>query len=230
MKNVLASKDLWKYCLYQNYNDYDKSFELSIEHDHVKRENIMSLIKTEKKSETTGATSTKVETPELAVREKVDTTSTSTVNTKAERKWRENDGKAAALISLSVSENYKKFTEVDSDEEPNSAYDIWARLKKKGNSMMQMCLINTNREYQALRMEGNETLLEYLARVELKIERLSDLGKRIPEADVVQHVLSTITEEYETITMSLLLIKPKHLTIAFLSQQFMLYQNMRGNE
>jgi hypothetical protein len=70
MKNVLASKDLWKYCLYQNYNDYDKSLELSIEHDHVKRENIMSLIKTEK-SETTGATSTKVETPELAVRTQV---------------------------------------------------------------------------------------------------------------------------------------------------------------
>lgn len=220
IKNFLSAKDLWKNCKYSDYYDYEANYLRS---DNQKIE--FNKTNTNDKSTDASATSSDKKSEVTSVNsEKV---------AKALKKWKRDDKKTVAFLAMSVSEKYSHYTELpegDSrDEDSITAYEIWVKLRVKCEAMLKTCLINARREYQGIKMRDNESLLEYLGRVEQQAQKLADLGKRVPEEEIVQQVLATMSEEYDAINMSILLTNEKNLTLEFLAQQFLLFQNLRGN-
>ena len=105
-----------------------------------------------------------------------------------------------------------------------TAHQMWIELKKKCEITLNMNMLTMMREFQLMKMNDKETLLKYLERVELAVEKLKNVGKKLTEEETIIHVLSTLREEFATITMTIMLVPQSQLTLQFIAKQFALYE------
>lgn len=245
MEEFLGTKDLWIHCIYPSRDAYenDEILEMgtSSEEIHhgsvkVKAEDELEILrkKIEELEKERKLPEAKIEGGETK-EAKRSTDAESTGSSKKIRKldleqiekWRHDDRRTCSYIKMYIGYKFKKYCEPEEGNHEMTAFEIWNNLRRQCQALLQSCRLTVVKEYQAMRQRDKETLLDYLGRVEIMIERLADLGKNIPEEDVVEHVLSTLRREFETIGDALLLQNQGEIKISFLAQQFMLHQSRR---
>ena len=205
MKNYLGAKELFKNCQFANFVEYWTELTDSLE-------NMIT-------ASTTASTTTS-------------TTTTTTIDlTKIDRKeimkWNKDDEKCKSYLRMYVAEKFHEITK----KEPITANQMWNELKRKCELTTNMNMLTMLREFQLMKMNDKETLLKYLERVELAVEKLKNVGKKFTEEETIIHVLSTLREEFATITMTIMLVPQSQLTLEFVAKQFALYEslNQRAN-
>ena len=111
-----------------------------------------------------------------------------------ERKNRKSKAKACLFAAVSNI----IFTRIMNLE---SAKDIWEYLKKeyKGNERTKnMQVLNLIREFEMLKMKESETIKEYSDKLLGIVNKVRLLGKDFSEERIVQKVLVTLPEKYES--------------------------------
>ncbi|XP_027060902.1 uncharacterized protein [Coffea arabica] len=109
--------------------------------------------------------------------------------------------KAKAYLFSAVSSNI--FTRIMNLE---SAKDIWDYLKKEyqGNERMKnMQVLNLIREFEMVKMKESETIKDYSDKLLGIVNKVRLLGKDFSDERIVQKILVTLPEKYESKISSL---------------------------
>jgi len=88
----------------------------------------------------------------------------------------------------------------------STAKEAWDRLKEEyqGNDRTrQMRVLNLKREFESLKMKESETISEYADRISLIVNNIRLLGEDFPEKRIVEKVLVTLPERFESKISSL---------------------------
>ncbi|XP_052181855.1 uncharacterized protein LOC127794644 [Diospyros lotus] len=109
--------------------------------------------------------------------------------------------KALSCIHQAVSEII--FTRIMTCE---TAKEAWEKLKEEfqgTDKNRQMQLLNLRREFETLKMKDSESVKEYMNRVVKVVNQIRLLGDEFPETRIVEKVLVTLPERFESKISSL---------------------------
>lgn len=88
----------------------------------------------------------------------------------------------------------------------NSAKEAWNKLKEEyqgSDRTRQMQVLNLKRDFEALNMQEDETISKYSDRISLIINNIRLLGEDFPDSRIVEKVLVTLPERFESKISSL---------------------------
>jgi hypothetical protein len=200
MKNLLKSKNLWKYCQYDNSEEYyDKLGMISHESSEILEEEYgesKQVKKIPRKSK-------------FSVEENI--------------KWNEENEKCLALLSLCVDKKYYGLL-----NKAKNAKSGWESIENEFKNVSSGLKLSLKCEFYKSEMRKRETLSEYLDRVCEIVEKLEKLGCETSESEVCYKVLSSIPDRYRPITMSCMMVDEKSLKVSLLRQKFSLEEARSG--
>jgi hypothetical protein len=88
----------------------------------------------------------------------------------------------------------------------NSAKKAWNKLKEEyqgSDRTRQMQVLNLKRDFEARNMQEDETISKYSDRISLIINNIRLLGEDFPDSRIVEKVLVTLPERFESKISSL---------------------------
>jgi hypothetical protein len=132
-----------------------------------------------------------------------------------ERDVPEGDSMAQGRIALNVD---PKFYELIRSEE--TAHEAWNALKGYFLDLVLSTKIQLKARFYTALMYEDETLVQYVDRVQAIWEDLKRIGDKTPESEVVYKVIVTVTSKYNFIAMAAAQVPEDKLTIGFVRSQF----------
>ncbi|PHT58696.1 ABC transporter C family member 2 [Capsicum baccatum] len=109
--------------------------------------------------------------------------------------------KAKTVIQNSVADSI--FSKIIACETSNEA---WEKLKKEyqgSDRVRQMQILNLKRDFESLRMQEDETIAKYSENISLLVSNIRLLGEDFKEDRIVEKILVTIPERFESKISSL---------------------------
>ncbi|XP_019257614.1 PREDICTED: uncharacterized protein LOC109235819 [Nicotiana attenuata] len=109
--------------------------------------------------------------------------------------------KAKTVIQNSVADSiFSKIIECETTKE------AWEKLKKEyqgSDRVRQMQILNLKRDFESLRMQEDETITRYSDRISSIVNRIRLLGKDFKDDRIVEKILVTVPEIFESKLSSL---------------------------
>ncbi|KAL6318455.1 hypothetical protein AAG906_041222 [Vitis piasezkii] len=90
--------------------------------------------------------------------------------------------------------------------EPLTTKEAWDKLKLEyqgSDRTKQMQVLNLKRDFESLTMQEDETITKYSDRIALIVNKIRSLGEEFPDARIVEKVLVTLPERFESKISSL---------------------------
>ena len=84
--------------------------------------------------------------------------------------------------------------------------EAWDKLKLEyqgSDKTKQMQVLNLKRDFKSLTMKEDETITKYSDRISLIVNKIRSLGEKFPDARIVEKVLVTLPERFESKISSL---------------------------
>lgn len=109
--------------------------------------------------------------------------------------------KAKTVIQNSVADSI--FSKIIACE---TAKEAWEKLKKEyqgSDRVRQMQILNLKRDFESLRMQQNETIVNYFDKISLIVNKMRLLGEDFKDDRIVEKILVTIPERFESKISSL---------------------------
>jgi len=117
------------------------------------------------------------------------------------KKTRVKDKSALYFLYNAVDElGFKKIANVASSKE---AWDILEVAYKGNDRVRQVRLQALRGEFEGLKMEDKEQVTEYITRVEKVANQLSKNGEPMPASRVVEKILRSLTDDFESIVCAI---------------------------
>ncbi|WJZ85849.1 hypothetical protein VitviT2T_005366 [Vitis vinifera] len=91
-------------------------------------------------------------------------------------------------------------------ELPSTTKEDWDKLKldyQRSDRTKQMQVLNLKRDFKSLTMQEDETITKYSDRIALIVNKIRSLGEEFPDARIVEKVLVTLLERFESKISSL---------------------------
>ncbi len=106
--------------------------------------------------------------------------------------------------------------------ESTTAHQAWQNINQELASSNNSIMLTLKCQFYEARMTEKETLVNYVDRVMMIIERLNDIGCKTEEKEICYKILSSIPERYKPITLSCLMLPPEKLVVSQLRANFSL--------
>ena len=84
--------------------------------------------------------------------------------------------------------------------------EAWDKLKLEyqgSDRTKQMQVLNLKRDFESLTMQEDETITKYSDRIALIVNKIRSLGEEFPDAKIVEKILVTLPERFESKISSL---------------------------
>jgi hypothetical protein len=128
------------------------------------------------------------------------------------------DKKCISCIGLNVDSKFYPIIRAH-----KMACDVWKALRANFTSHAGGMVLSLKTSFYKAEMEdGQESLNQYLDRIVLISEKLRELGCPTNEQEICYKVLSSLPDNYKAMTMALMVVDSKQLTISYLRSQFTL--------
>ena len=79
--------------------------------------------------------------------------------------------------------------------------EAWDKLKLEyqgSDRTKQMQVLNLKRDFESLTMQEDETITKYSEKIALIVNKIRSLGEEFPDANIVEKVLVTLPERFES--------------------------------
>jgi hypothetical protein len=106
--------------------------------------------------------------------------------------------------------------------ESTTAYQAWQKIEEELAGSNNSTMLTLKCQFYEARMSEKENLVNYVDRVMMIVERLSDIGCKTEEKEICYKILSSIPERYKPITLSCLMLPPEKLVVSQLRANFSL--------
>ena len=133
------------------------------------------------------------------------------------REWKKDDSKCLSIIGMSVGERF-----IPIIRESTTAHQAWQKIEVELAGSNNSTMLTLKCQFYEARMTEKETLVNYVDRVMMIIERLNDIGCKTEEKEICYKILSSIPEKYKPITLSCLMLPPEKLVVSQLRASFSL--------
>lgn len=240
MKGFLESKDLWKVCKHASYEESvakQKERRERQERRFIKGETFEVKKEVDEKAVLSGdggkptLTTESSKTASVAVPDKSKEKIPNEKEAKRElkkfeagrEKWEQDDRKVRGIIPMYVDQKHASICK-NADEDFDTAFDMWERLRAKGEKEMATGVLNLATDYEMARMNDREKPSEFLGRVKLMAEKLHDLGEdEIKDQLIVRKVVAFLRPEFQPMKM-MLTVTMKTMSVSELNDYFLMYQ------
>jgi hypothetical protein len=111
-----------------------------------------------------------------------------------------------------------------------TAKAMWDLLKKESTMTDVGNVIMLHEQFFKAKLMENESLVSYISRIQVITEKLADIEEPLSEYVVCYKVLSSLPEEFDTLTMTLYQVAKKELKIQLLKSKFALEDSRRASQ
>ena len=120
------------------------------------------------------------------------------------RAYEEEEAKALRALSyIHVVVSEPIFTRIIACETPKEAWDKLKEMYLGSDRIRQMQILNMKRQFEVLRMKDNEFVKEYVDRLMEVVNKIRLLGEDLTDQKVVEKVLVSLPERFESKISSL---------------------------
>lgn len=119
-----------------------------------------------------------------------------------EQDWDKRETKAKVILKMSVKDNI-----IQHIRDFKSAVDIWTTIKNLYETQNKNRVLTLKGKLFALKMEENESVAGFMARVKDLSDKLGAIGEKVSDSDLVTLTLNRMTDEYQMFITGLLVRK-----------------------
>jgi len=106
--------------------------------------------------------------------------------------WEKQEGKSRMLLKMSV-----KYCIIPQIRECKTTNEIWGILKELYEIKNSNRLMFLKSKILSLKMEENETIASFVARIKDLKKKLADIGHTIDDIDLVTIIMNGVTDDYQ---------------------------------
>jgi hypothetical protein len=139
-----------------------------------------------------------------------------------EQTWTINEDKAISIIALSLSTKFHPMAKT-----ATTAYKLWRDLEDANKTTMIASKITIKHKFNTCWPEEGETILQFMDRLLLMQQQLSELGTVINELEIVYRVLGVATVNFAPIVMACCTIPEHQLSLNRIRSYFTMEQSTR---
>ncbi|XP_020225009.1 uncharacterized protein LOC109806886 [Cajanus cajan] len=111
------------------------------------------------------------------------------------------DCKALYILHQSIdAANFEKISKAETSKE---AWEILERVHSGATKTKKVRLQTLRRQYELLSMESNETVVDYITRVQTMVNTMKGLGEKMAELQVIEKVLRTLPMKFDHIVVAI---------------------------
>ncbi|XP_020220457.1 uncharacterized protein LOC109803343 [Cajanus cajan] len=119
----------------------------------------------------------------------------------ADKEIERKDCKALYILHQSVdAANFEKISKAETSKE---AWEILERVHGGATKTKKVRLQTLRRQYELLSMESNETVVDYITRVQTMVNTMKGLGEKMAELQVIEKVLRTLPMKFDHIVVEI---------------------------
>lgn len=119
-------------------------------------------------------------------------------NSKPEvKKWIKDNAKAMSLLSQAI-EKKQLQTLITSE----TAKEMWDGLKNMYDQKSSSSKLLLRQKFHESKMKSNETVIEFVTKIQNLVSQLKDVGEVISDIDVMAKILGTLPSKYNTLVTS----------------------------
>ena len=130
-----------------------------------------------------------------------DTTGYTAAQNKALKELRSNDKVALYMLFWAVDESgFEKIVRANTSKE---AWDTLEKMFKGTNRVKQVRLQTLRGELESMKMKESENVSNYITRVQTVVNQLNRNGEMLPETQVVEKILRSLTNNFENVVCAI---------------------------
>jgi transposase InsO family protein len=139
-----------------------------------------------------------------------------------EQSWSIGEDRAISIISLSLSSKFHSLAKT-----ATSAYQLWKDLADENKTTTMASKITIKHKFNTCLPDDGETILQFMDRLVIMRQQLSEVGSYIDEIEVVYRVLGVASLNYGPIVMACCTIPETQLNVARIRAYFTMEQTTR---